>query len=259
MAVEVFKDGKSALIEPEHLQNHLAAGWSVEDPNAPRPPGLRILNPKGAGEPFVDLATSIPSFDAETGLFGSLELPAQVEIGRDFSLSLDQLVATAFAQSHLLSEQWNALPQDERDRLLKQALEAMRFEYQTALARDAAQAQQPATTAQQDAAGLVAIIENCGNCSQTHPLASPCPDEAPLDPALDAARGKSEGDLLDKLPGLDDLVDETPAADPRAREPDGTFKADDPSTPNLNEAWQDGTAPSKPKRGRKPKQEGKPA
>ena len=37
----------------------------------------------------------------------------------------------------------------------------------------------------------------------------------------------------------------------RARNTDGTLKADDPSTPNVNEAWEN--APVKKKRGRPPK------
>ena len=37
----------------------------------------------------------------------------------------------------------------------------------------------------------------------------------------------------------------------RARNENGTLKADDPSTPNVNEAWTD--APAKKKRGRPPK------
>ena len=37
----------------------------------------------------------------------------------------------------------------------------------------------------------------------------------------------------------------------RARNENGTLKADDPSTPNVNEAWAD--APVKKKRGRPPK------
>lgn len=37
----------------------------------------------------------------------------------------------------------------------------------------------------------------------------------------------------------------------RAREEDGTFKADDPSTPNVNEAWKSGKSPSKKKATRK--------
>ena len=37
----------------------------------------------------------------------------------------------------------------------------------------------------------------------------------------------------------------------RARNENGTLKADDPSTPNVNEAWTD--APVKKKRGRPPK------
>ena len=37
----------------------------------------------------------------------------------------------------------------------------------------------------------------------------------------------------------------------RARNEDGTLKADDPSTPEINEAWQN--APSKAKRAKSPK------
>ena len=37
----------------------------------------------------------------------------------------------------------------------------------------------------------------------------------------------------------------------RARNKDGTLKADDPSTPNVNEAWEE--KPVKKKRGRPPK------
>ncbi len=46
MAVEVFKDGKSSLIDPEFLNDHLNAGWSVEDPRAETPaqPGIVLLN-----------------------------------------------------------------------------------------------------------------------------------------------------------------------------------------------------------------------
>ena len=33
----------------------------------------------------------------------------------------------------------------------------------------------------------------------------------------------------------------------RTREIDGTFKADDPSTPNVNEAWSSGKSPKKKK------------
>jgi hypothetical protein len=36
----------------------------------------------------------------------------------------------------------------------------------------------------------------------------------------------------------------------RAREPDGTFRADDPATPEVNEAWKV-EEPAKPKRRRK--------
>ena len=37
----------------------------------------------------------------------------------------------------------------------------------------------------------------------------------------------------------------------RARLSDGTFKADDKSTPNVNEAWKSGKSPSKKKATRK--------
>ena len=42
---------------------------------------------------------------------------------------------------------------------------------------------------------------------------------------------------------------EPPAKPKRARTKKGQFKADDPSTPNVNEAWVDGKAP-KPKKKR---------
>jgi hypothetical protein len=38
MAVEVFKNGRSALVDPKNLQNHLQAGWSLEEsPKEPEP------------------------------------------------------------------------------------------------------------------------------------------------------------------------------------------------------------------------------
>lgn len=40
------------------------------------------------------------------------------------------------------------------------------------------------------------------------------------------------------------------AAPKRARNDDGTLKADDPSTPDVNEAWEGGDAPKPIKRGR---------
>lgn len=53
MAVQVFKDGTSTFVEPAHLQNHLDAGWSVNDPSAPAPQGISVINQKPEGEPHV--------------------------------------------------------------------------------------------------------------------------------------------------------------------------------------------------------------
>jgi len=46
MAVWVFKDGDSALIKPKALQAHLDAGWSVEDPEAPKAESEEAPKPK---------------------------------------------------------------------------------------------------------------------------------------------------------------------------------------------------------------------
>lgn len=35
MSVQIFKDGESEYVEPKRLQSHLAAGWSVDDPDLP--------------------------------------------------------------------------------------------------------------------------------------------------------------------------------------------------------------------------------
>jgi hypothetical protein len=61
MAVQVFKDGRNEFIDPADLQNHLAAGWTVEDPNAPLPKGITIINPKPEGEPHVVVPPISPS------------------------------------------------------------------------------------------------------------------------------------------------------------------------------------------------------
>jgi len=44
--------------------------------------------------------------------------------------------------------------------------------------------------------------------------------------------------------------DKNGAAPKRARNTDGTLKADDPKTPEVNEAWEGGKAPKPIKRGR---------
>ena len=46
-------------------------------------------------------------------------------------------------------------------------------------------------------------------------------------------------------------------AEQRERDGGGQFAADDPATPGVNEAWKDGKAPAKKKRGRPPKKKGK--
>lgn len=51
MSVQVFKDGKSELVEPEALEGCLLNGWSVIDPDAPLPAGIYIINQKPPGEP----------------------------------------------------------------------------------------------------------------------------------------------------------------------------------------------------------------
>jgi hypothetical protein len=61
MAVQVFKDGRNEFIDPLHLQNHLDAGWSVDDPDAPLPQGITIINQKPEGEPHVVVPPITPS------------------------------------------------------------------------------------------------------------------------------------------------------------------------------------------------------
>lgn len=54
MSVQVFKDGKSELVEPDALEGCLLNGWSVVDPDAPLPSGITIINQKAPGEhPYV--------------------------------------------------------------------------------------------------------------------------------------------------------------------------------------------------------------
>jgi len=45
MAVRIFKDGESILVEPKSLQAHLQTGWSVENPDRPTPE-LKIVAPQ---------------------------------------------------------------------------------------------------------------------------------------------------------------------------------------------------------------------
>tara|TARA_B100001059_G_C17725929_1_gene523404 strand:+ start:856 stop:1095 length:240 start_codon:yes stop_codon:yes gene_type:complete len=58
-------------------------------------------------------------------------------------------------------------------------------------------------------------------------------------------------DIIDRMEfkylfGCDDTND-------RTRNEDGTFKGDDPSTPNVNEAWKSGKSPKKKKTRKKAK------
>lgn len=50
MAVEIFKDGQSMLIDGD-VKGYIAQGWSLDDPNAPLPQGVTIINQKEPGEP----------------------------------------------------------------------------------------------------------------------------------------------------------------------------------------------------------------
>lgn len=46
--------------------------------------------------------------------------------------------------------------------------------------------------------------------------------------------------ILPELPLEKPVAKKAPAKRKRARKADGTLKADDPSTPDINEAWEDG-------------------
>lgn len=71
MAVQVFKDGKSVLIDPSALQRHLASGWSVDDPNAtPAKPSQAIVP--------AHLA-HLPEPEAEEALAVQMGLPPTVQ------------------------------------------------------------------------------------------------------------------------------------------------------------------------------------
>ena len=48
-----------------------------------------------------------------------------------------------------------------------------------------------------------------------------------------------------KLYQADEIVDASESEPVRARNEDGTLKGDDPSTPDVNEAWEGGEAPKK--------------
>lgn len=53
MAVWVYKDEESALINPKSLQAHIEAGWSIEEPKAEEPKATKRTTkkqPKSAEE-----------------------------------------------------------------------------------------------------------------------------------------------------------------------------------------------------------------
>jgi hypothetical protein len=56
MATQVFKDGTCVYIEPQDIQNHLNAGWSLDDPNLPKqmPKGIEVINQKETEYKFND-------------------------------------------------------------------------------------------------------------------------------------------------------------------------------------------------------------
>ena len=49
MATKLFKDGEFVWVEAERVANHLAAGWSAEDPLAPKPQHPPTILPAGMG------------------------------------------------------------------------------------------------------------------------------------------------------------------------------------------------------------------
>lgn len=44
MAVVMYRAGETVSIDPTDIAGHLALGFSLEDPNAPPPAGLRYIN-----------------------------------------------------------------------------------------------------------------------------------------------------------------------------------------------------------------------
>lgn len=63
---------------------------------------------------------------ATESLYGSSVLPATIDLGHDVSIALGDLVAVVHAASNMSVEQWNALPEAERESLLAAAVEAAR-------------------------------------------------------------------------------------------------------------------------------------
>jgi hypothetical protein len=72
--------------------------------------------------------TTPPIGEAETqlGLHGTNALPAIVEIAAGKSVQLGEIVRAAHAQSGLSVEDWNALPQENRDDLLRKIVADLR-------------------------------------------------------------------------------------------------------------------------------------
>lgn len=69
MAVYVFKDGQKALIDPMHLQSHLDAGWSVNDPDYVAPPPRTVTPPQAIVPPHL---SHLEPADAEKAILGEM-------------------------------------------------------------------------------------------------------------------------------------------------------------------------------------------
>jgi len=46
MAVQLFKDGETTYVQPSSIKNHLAAGWSLDDPGAPPVKHSEVIYPQ---------------------------------------------------------------------------------------------------------------------------------------------------------------------------------------------------------------------
>jgi hypothetical protein len=46
MAVQLFKDGETIYVQPSSLKNHLAVGWSLDDPGVPPVKHPEVIYPQ---------------------------------------------------------------------------------------------------------------------------------------------------------------------------------------------------------------------
>lgn len=75
----------------------------------------------------------------KTALLGSDILPALILLIAGVEVQLGEVVARAHSDSGLSAEEWNELPNDDREERLAQAVEAMRAEAQAKAEADAAE------------------------------------------------------------------------------------------------------------------------